>query len=332
MSEVLIVVPGFVNDRREPLDHMEKFGLEVRSVDYGLAGLNKDEDEFCRQIKDAEAVIVTAMDKVTKRIMASAPNLRMVAIRSAGFEGTDLEAATDLGILVTHNPGANRQAVADMALGMMLAVSRRIVYMDRGMRRAGYDELRLLGKDLYGATLGIIGLGRIGKATAQRALGFNMRVLYHDLLDYADFAADHGLTKVTKEQLLGQSDFVSLHLPLDDSTRHMIDDEALGLMKSNAVLINTCRGEVVDEAAVKRALQRQALFGFGTDVYAQEPPTDMELINMENVVSTPHISGITTDGLFNMAMSTARKVVEYLVEGSVPENVLNPQVLDSLRS
>lgn len=330
MSEVLIVVPGFVKDRRTPLDHMERAGLKVRLVDYGLAGLNKEEDEFCRLIKDAQAVIVTAMDRVTRRIMSSAPDLRMVAIRSAGFEGTDLEAATDLGVLVTHNPGANRQAVADMAMAMMLAVSRRIGFMDRGMRQGGYDEFRILGKDLYRATLGIIGLGRIGKATALRALGFEMRVLYHDIVEYPEFAAGHGLTKVSMEQLLQESDFVTLHVPLDESTRHMINTKALDLMKPDAILVNTCRGEVVDEAAVKKALQNQTLSGFGTDVYAHEPPVDLELVNMKNVISTPHISGITTDGLFNMAMSTARKVVEFLIEGRIPENVLNPQVLKGL--
>lgn len=331
MSEVLIVVPGFVKDRRDPLDHMEQAGLKLRMVDYGLAGLNKDPDEFCRQLQGAEAVIVTAMDQVTRRIMASAPDLRMVGIRSAGFEGTDLEAATDLGILVTHNPGANRQPVADLAIGMMLSISRWMGYMDRGMRQGGYDELRKLGKDMHGATLGVIGLGRIGKCTAQRALGFEMKVLYHDLIDYSDFAAEHGLTKVPLDQLLRESDFVTLHLPLDDSTRNMIDARALSLMKPDAVLVNTCRGGVVDEAALKEALKNQALYGFGTDVYAQEPPTDRELLSMDNVLSTPHIAGITSNGLFNLAMFTARKVVQFIVNGQIPENVLNPEVLTKLK-
>ena len=125
-----------------------------------------------------------------------------------------------------------------------------------------------------------------------------MRVLYHDLIDYADFAAEHGLTKVPLDQLLRESDFITLHLPLDDSTRNMIDARALSLMKPDAVLVNTCRGGVVDEAALKEALKNQALYGFGTDVYAHEPPVDRELLSMDNVVSTPHIAGITSNGLF----------------------------------
>ena len=235
--------------------------------------------------------------------------------------------------MVTHNPGENCQAVADMALALMLGVARRVGAMGRGMRRGEYEKLREMGKDLYHGTLGIIGLGRIGKATAKRAKkGFDMRVLYHDIVEYADFAAEHGLEMVPLDELLTESDFVSLHVPLDQSTRGLIGPRVLVLMKPGAILINTCRGEVVDEGVLKQALKDGHLFGYGTDVYIQEPPTDPEFLGMENVLSTPHIAGITGGGLFSMAMATARKVVQFLVEGETPENVLNPEVLDRLKT
>ncbi|GAH75188.1 unnamed protein product, partial [marine sediment metagenome] len=157
MLKVLVVASGFSQATRQPIDIMEKAGLLVKDLDYGPGGLNHDEPEFCRIVKGVDALIVTAIEKVTRRVFESADRLKMVAIRSSGFEGTDLRAATDHGVLVTHNPGANLQAVADMALGLMLSVSRRIGWMDRGIREGKYRELRITTKDIHGKTLGIIG-------------------------------------------------------------------------------------------------------------------------------------------------------------------------------
>jgi D-3-phosphoglycerate dehydrogenase len=330
MQKVLIVASGFAQASREPIEMLEEAGFLVEERDYGPGGLNENEPEFCRIVKDADALIVTAIEKVTTRVFQSAGRLRMVAIRSSGFEGTDLKAATDHGVLVTHNPGANRQAVADVAIGLMLSVSRRIGWMDRGMREGKYRELRIKAKDIYGKTLGIIGLGRIGKTVAIRATGFNMRVLYHDIVDYPEFAREQGVEKVPLEKLLKHSDIVTLHVPLDDSTREMIGAQEINEMKRGAILINTARGEVVDERAIYDAVVNEHLYGYGTDVHEKEPPVFMDLLRLEEVVSTPHVAGVSEEGLINMAREAAAKVIQFVKNGEIPGDVLNPEVIEKI--
>ena len=330
MPKVLIVVPGFAKISRDPIDRMIEAGLEVEEKDYGLAGLNHDEDEFCRIIQGVDALIPTAMDKVTRRIMDRADRLKIIAIRSAGFEGTDLEAATDHGIVVTHNPGSNSDPVADMAMGLMLSVSRRIGWMDRGMREGKFHDLRINTKDIFRKTLGIIGLGNIGKKVAIRANGFSMRVLYHDIVAYTDFEKEHNVQKVPLEALLDASDIISLHVPLDNSTRNMIGKREIDRMKPGTILINTCRGGVADERAVYEALESGHLYGHGIDVFDEEPPQFLDLLRHENVVSSPHVAGISEDGLINMASLSANKVVQFLSNGTIPDNVLNPEVIERM--
>lgn len=330
MLKVLIVASGFSQATRQPIDMMEEAGLLVQELDYGPGGLNQKEDEFCRIIKGANAVIVTAIERVTRRVFESADRLKMVAIRSSGFEGTDLRAATDHSVLVTHNPGANRQAVADMALGLMLSVSRRIGWMDRGMREGKYKELRINTRDIYRKTLGIIGLGRIGKVVAIRAKGFDMKILYHDIVAYPEFADKHGIEKVSLEQLLNDSDIVTLHVPLDESTRNMIGEREIRMMKRGAILINTARGGIVDEKAIYSALVDGHLYGYGVDVHEKEPPTFSDLLRLDNVVATPHVAGASEQGLINMATETAEKVIQFLKDRKIPEDVLNPEVLSKI--
>ncbi len=330
MFKVLNVIPGFAKVSRRPIEMMVEAGCEVEELDYGLAGLNKDESEFCRIVQGIDALIVTAMDRVTRRIMAHADRLKIIAIRSAGFEGTDLAAATDHGVVVTHNPGSNSDPVADMAMGMMLSVSKRIGWMDRGMREGKFHELRVNAKDIYKRTLGIIGLGKIGKRVAIRAQGFSMKVIYHDIVRYDDFEKEYGVEKVSLDQLLSEADIISLHVPVDDSTRRMIAGPQIEKMKPGVILINTCRGGVVDEQAIYDALVSNHLYGYGTDVHEEEPSNFTALLRHEHVVSSPHVAGASEDGLNNMAMLTANKVIRFLNNGEIPENVLNPEVLKKL--
>ncbi len=331
MQRVLIVVPGFAQTSQRPIESLVEEGFAVEERDYGLAGLNRDEDEFCRIIKGVDALIPTAMDRVTRRIMEHGDQLKIIAIRSAGFEGTDLKAATDHGILVTHNPGSNSDPVADMTLGLMLSVSKRIGWLDRGMRDGKFDELRINTKDIFGRTLGIIGLGRIGKKVAIRAKGFSMKIIYHDILTYGEFEREHGIRKVSLDELLDTADIISLHVPLDESTRGMMGSKEIERMKHQAILVNTCRGGVVDEQAVYSALKRDHLYGYGTDLYEEEPPTFHELMRHENVVSTPHVAGVSEDGVLNMATLSAKKIIQFLRRGEIPDNVLNPAVLENLK-
>lgn len=293
MQKVLIVCSGFTQGGREPIEMLEAAGLSVEERDYGPGGLSKDEDEFCRIVKGADALIVS-IEKVTRRVLESADRLKIIALRGVGYEGIDMPAATDHRVLVTNNFGMNRKAVGDVAIGLMLCVSRRISWMDRGMKEGKFNELRELTPGIYERTLGIIGLGQIGKTVARRAKGFDMKILYHDIVEYADFANQHGLEKVSQETLLRESDIVSLHVPLDDSTRNIISAPQIRMMKKDAILINTARGGLVNERDLYQALIGGHLYGYGADVHEQEPPVFLDLLKCENVVSMPHMAARKT--------------------------------------
>jgi len=322
MPKVLIMTKKFAEVSREPIKALQEAGFEVEEKDYDRVSLAQEE-EICRVIQGAEVIVVTAMFPATRKIIESADRLKMIAIRSAGFEGTDLNAATEKGVVVTNNPGANAHSVADMTIGLMLAACRLIAQKDREMRRGLYN--RGGGVDLFRKTVGIIGLGNIGKKVAQRLQGFEVRVIANDIVDYPEFRQKYNIPYYTKEELLQMSDFVTLHVPLDDSTRLMIGEERLRLMKPSAFLINTARGEVVDEQALYKALTQGWIAGAGLDVYKEEPPKFRALIELENVVCTPHSAGLSREASYAMAMETVKKIIAYF-SGKIPENVLNPEV------
>ncbi|MFC1526153.1 phosphoglycerate dehydrogenase [Candidatus Latescibacterota bacterium] len=327
MSVVLIGCAGFAIAGQEPIEMMREAGFTVREPDYSPGELNRNVQEFCRIIQGVEVLVVSGAEKVPRSVIESADCLKMITLRGSGYDAVDLEAATERGILVTRNPDTNTKAVADMAFGLMLAVSRKIAWMDRGMREEKYSELRVVTFDLYEKTLGIIGLGRIGKTVALRAGGFDMNVLYHDLVEYPEFARAHGLEKVSLERLLEACDVVTLHLPLDESTRNIMSEEHIRMMKPGAILINTARGGLVDEKALYAALKGDRLYGYGADVHQTEPPEFMDLHRLENVVTTPHMAGVSKNALINMAMGCAEKMIQYVVRKEIPDDVLNPAVL-----
>lgn len=326
MPKVLIMTKKFADVSREPIQTLEQAGFTVEEKDYDRVSLAQ-ENEICRVIQGADAIIVTAMFPATRKIIMSAERLKMIAIRSAGFEGSDLKAATEKGVVVTHNPGSNASSVADMAIGLMLAVSKQIVKKDREMRKGIYN--RGGGEDLFRKTIGIIGLGNIGKKMAQRLQGFEVKIIANDIVDYPQFQKKYNSPYYSKEELLQMADYVTIHVPLDDSTRLMIGEERLKLMKPTAFLINTARGEVVDEQALYKALTNGWIAGAGLDVFKEEPPKFRALIELENVVCTPHSAGLSRQASYSMAMETVKKIIAFF-EGRVPENVLNPEVLKGL--
>ncbi|MGC8809531.1 MAG: phosphoglycerate dehydrogenase [bacterium] len=325
MPKVLIMTKKFAEVSREPIKILQEAGFEVEEKDYDRVSLAQEE-EICQEIQGADVLVVTAMFPATRKIIESADRLKMIAIRSAGFEGTDLKAATEKGVVVTNNPGANAHSVADMTIGLMLAACRLIAKKDREMRRGLYN--RGGGVDLFRKTVGIIGLGNIGKKVTQRLQGFEVKVIANDIVDYPEFRQKYNIPYYSKEELLQMADFVTLHVPLDDSTRMMIGEERLRLMKPSAFLINTARGEVVDEQALYKALTQGWIAGAGLDVYKEEPPKFRALIELENVVCTPHSAGLSREASLAMAMETVKKIIAYF-SGKIPENVLNPEVLKS---
>jgi len=252
-----------------------------------------------------DGIVVRANGRVTDRLLAHAPRLRVVGRHGVGLDNVDLDACTRRGIWVVYTPLANVEAVAEHAVGLMLAVAKRIVEGDRAVRAGEFAAARhrLAGQELYGQTLGIAGFGRIGQRVAEicRA-AFAMPVMFADLLFHEEVAARLGAQRVPLDELLARSDVISLHLPLTAQTRHLIDGPALARMKPGAILINTARGAVVDETALLAAL-RDGRLAAGLDVFADEPlPPGNPLPMLPNVVLTPHCASHTEGALLAMAM------------------------------
>jgi phosphoglycerate dehydrogenase-like enzyme len=326
MPRIMVLTKKFSEFSREPFQVMERAGLEVVEKDYDRVSPSM-EDELCRVIQGAEAIIVTAMFPANRKIIMSADRLKMIAIRSAGFEGSDLAAATEKGVLVTHNPGENASSVADMAIGLMLATAKQIAQKDREMRRGLYN--RGGGDDLFRKTIGTIGLGNIGKRVAMRLQGFEVKIIANDLVEYPEFQKKFNIPYYSKEEVLKRADFLTLHVPLDDSTREMISEDRLKIMKPTSFLINTARGEIVEEEALYKALTLGWIAGAGLDVFKEEPPKFRPLIELDNVVCTPHSAGLSRQASYAMAMATVNKIISFF-KGKIPENVLNPEVLERL--
>jgi phosphoglycerate dehydrogenase-like enzyme len=326
MPRIMVLTKKFSEFSREPFQVMQQAGLEVIEKDYDRVSPSQ-EDELCRVIQGADAIIVTGMFPATRKIIMSADRLKMIAIRSAGFEGSDLAAATEKGVLVTHNPGENASSVADMAIGLMLATAKQIAQKDREMRRGLYN--RGGGDDLFRKTIGIIGLGNIGKRVAMRLQGFEVKIIANDLVEYPEFQAKFNIPYYPKEEVLKRADFLTLHVPLDDSTREMISEDRLKIMKPTSFLINTARGEIVEEEALYKALTLGWIAGAGLDVFKEEPPKFRPLIELDNVVCTPHSAGLSRQASYAMAMATVNKIISFF-KGRIPENVLNPEVLERL--
>jgi len=252
-----------------------------------------------------DGIVIRANGRVTDRLLAHAPRLRVVGRHGVGLDNVDLDACTRRGIWVVYTPLANVEAVAEHAVGLMLAVAKRIVEGDRAVRAGEFAAARhrLVGQELYGQTLGIAGFGRIGQRVAEicRA-AFAMPVMFADLLSHEEVAARLGAQRVPLDELLARSDVISLHLPLTPQTRHLIDGPALARMKPGAILINTARGAVVDETALLAAL-RDGRLAAGLDVFADEPlPPGNPLPMLPNVVLTPHCASHTEGALLAMAM------------------------------
>ena len=281
--------------------------------------------EFCREV-DGLLVIFTP---VNEEFLARAPRLRVVANSTAGYDHIDVAACTRRGIVVTNTPDVVSESTADMAFGLLLAVARRVVegqcYICQGLWRK-WEWGLLWGTEVHHKTLGLYGFGRIGQVMARRARGFSMRVLYHARRRAPEaLERELGAEFVDRETLLRQSDFLSLHVPLDSKTRQLIGASDLALMKPTAFIINTARGPVVDEKALAKALQYGALAGAGLDVFEQEPNVEPELLRFPNVVLTPHIGTATAETRLKMAHLAAHNLLEVL-HGRRPPNVVNPEV------
>ena len=298
-------------------------------VDYVDSDDGLSADELRMRIAGKQAIVSQLTDKFTADVIQSLDGVSIIANVAVGFDNIDVPSATRKGILVTNTPEVLTETTADFAFALLLAAARRVVeghqFVHSGQWRRWTIDL-LVGQDVHHRTLGIFGMGRIGQAVARRGLGFSMRILYHDAVRAPEpVEREFKLAFVSKEQLLRESDFVSLHVPLLDSTRKFIGEPELRQMKPTAILINTSRGPVVDEAALAQALSEHWLAGAGLDVFEQEPKVHPQLLRLDNVVLAPHIASASVDTRREMSMMAARNAVAAL-ENRRPENLLNPEL------
>ncbi len=288
------------------------------------------------EAKKSDALVTLLTDRIDCNLIEqSQPRLRIVSQYAVGYDNIDIECATKHGVYVTNTPGVLTEAVADFTWGLILAVTRRIVEADKFVRsgkwyetKTGWHPMMLLGFEVNGKTLGIVGMGRIGRAVARRAKGFNMRILYYDKRRLPeDLEKELGAEYVDLDTLLRESDIVSIHTPLTPETYHLISERELKMMKKTAYLINTARGKVVDTEALVKALEEGWIAGAGLDVFEQEPlPPDHPLTRFDNVVLAPHLGSATWDTRINMANIVAENLIAFY-HGKEPPTLVNKEVL-----
>lgn len=278
-----------------------------------------------------DALATLLSDKIDAEVFDAAPNLRIVSQFAVGFDNIDVKEATKRGIYVTNTPGVLTETTADFAWALLMAAARRVVEADRYVRagkwKVGWHPAMLQGRDVYGATLGIVGLGRIGSSIAKRARGFDMKVLYYDVIRRQDLEKELKIEYVEIDTLLQKADFVTINVPLLKATYHLIDEKKLRLMKKTAILINNARGPVVDEKALYKALKEGWIASAGLDVFEQEPtPQSNPLLTLENVIVAPHISSASFETRSRMSEMVAENLVAFF-ESRVPPNLVNKDVV-----
>jgi lactate dehydrogenase-like 2-hydroxyacid dehydrogenase len=290
--------------------------------------------DLIARARGKQAIISQFTDSLSSEAIAQLKGLGMIAHVGVGFDNIDVAAATAHGILVSNTPGVLDDTTADFAFALLLAAARRVTEADAFVRSGEWKRWSLelmIGHDIHHRTLGILGMGRIGHAVARRAAGFSMRVLYHNRTRVAGDFASNIATWVSKDELLAESDFLSIHVPLNESTRHAIGEAELRRMKPTAILINTARGPVVDEAALAKALSEHWIAAAGLDVFEREPEVHPALLACSNAVFAPHIGSASNATRRKMTMMAAENALAALT-GKRPPNLLNPAVWDSWAS
>jgi len=287
-------------------------------------------DLILEKVRDIDGLLCLLTDKIDARVIEAGERLKVISNYAVGYDNIDVEAATKRGIYVTNTPGVLTETTADLAWAILMAIARRVVEADKYVRAGrwihAWGPKMMLGSDVHGKTLGIVGLGRIGSAVARRAKGFNMRVIYYDVVRREDLEGKMGLEYKPLEELLREADYITLHVPLTKDTYHLIGERELNMMKPTAYLINTSRGAVVDQRALYRALKERRIAGAALDVFEKEPiDQDDPLLELDNVVLTPHIGSASVETRKKMAMMATENLVSVL-RGVEPPNLVNPEV------
>ena len=287
-------------------------------------------EEIIKGVKGKDGLLCLLTDLIDAEVINSEPKLKMIANYAVGYDNIDVKAATKKGIPVSNTPGVLTNATSDMAWALLFSVARRIVEADKFTREGkfkGWGPMLMHGQDVTNRTLGVVGAGRIGTAFALKSKGFNMTVLYVDGKKNETLEKKVNAKKVTFDELLKKSDFISLHVPLMPSTHHMIGEKELKMMKKNAVLINTSRGPIIDEQALVFALKEKQIFGVGLDVYEHEPEITDELKKLDNAIIQPHSASATIEARTKMAVMSAENMLVGL-KGEIPNNCVNKEVFN----
>jgi len=307
----------------------ERFNVVLNPVEGQMA-----RDQLLRAVAEADGIVAMLTDRIDTQLLDAAPRLKIVANYAVGFNNVDVPAATARGVMVTNTPEVVTDATAALAWAILMGIARNVVVVARFTRSGRWTEWRpeaFIAADITGTTLGIVGLGRIGQAMAKRAAGFEMRVLYTDAQRASrDVEERLGASFVPLDTLLRESDFVTIHVPLFDATRHLIDARALSLMKPTAYLINAARGPIVDERALVRALGAGTIAGAALDVYEDEPRLAEGLAELDNVILIPHLGANSRRTRDRMAAMTVENIAAAL-GGEIPPNLVNPEVLPRRR-
>lgn len=311
--------------RRVPESGLDLLREHCEQLDVSPHDRPASRDEILAGVAGRDGVLCHLTDRIDDQVLAAAgPRCRVFANYAVGYNNIDLAAAARRGIVVTNTPGVLTETTADLAWALLMSVARRIVESDRFFRTGrwdGWGPMQFLGHDVHGATLGVVGAGRIGRAVARRGTGFSMRVLYASRRENADMQA-LGARRVDLDTLLTESDFVSLHVPLSDETRHLIGRRELALMKPGACLINTARGPVVDEAALVESLRARQIAGAGMDVYENEPLPAPGLVELDNAVCVCHLGSATEATRSEMSLMAARNLLAAMRGEPAPNAVV----------
>jgi D-3-phosphoglycerate dehydrogenase len=314
--KILITPRSFASSSDKAIQMLTARGYEIQRN-------NTDrpykKEEMLNLIRDIDGIII-GIDELSAEIIERADKLKVISKYGTGLDNIDINMATKKKIIVTNTPQANVDAVADLVFGLILGLARRVPEADQKTKSGKWEKI--IGKSVWEKTLGVIGLGKIGRQVVKRALGFQMNILVFDLIKDKKFAQRYGIKYVNLEKLLQKSDYITIHIPLNDTTRGMISYKELEKIKKEAFLINTSRGGIVDEQALYKALRNNQLKGAALDVYHNEPPVESPLKELDNVIMTPHIAAYTEEAIENMGIQAAQNLIDVL-EGRKPKNRVN---------
>lgn len=314
----ILVTPTSMQPSKQS-DALKRLTSYCSDIIFNPIGRPLTEDELIPLLKECDGYIA-GLDYISEKVLNSCPNLKVISRYGAGYDRVDITAAAKNNIIVTNTPGVNSEAVGELAMGLILSIARNIPLLNSSTRNG--EWIRSSGMELRGKTIGIVGLGAIGKIVARCATGFNMKVIAYDPYIDQNYCEQHSIQHCTLDEIFHESDVISLHLPLTETTKHLIDENAFKMMKPNVIIINTSRGGLIDEAAAYKALKEKQIGGLGLDAFEIEPPLNSPLFEFSNVVVTPHTGAHTHESTKNMANLAVENLINVL-EGNYCPYIIN---------